>query len=333
MRKCKKKTIQSLRSFLFILIVTQFAIGVVAQTKPSSGPDGKNNNFRKPQSKKEAEYWLRNMIVYHGFSDTEVAQATGWNQAEIDSYKSEFDISPKSKPGFPSDVLLILPYPGGRHPRIGFLEGAIEPQRETKFSAFLPWDRSSFVVLDIPEAIWSNLGLTYLAHTHIPTIFEDQGKKLKPLEWDRGELNQLSLTRTLPNKIVFTSKVVARKDHVQMSMSLTNGTKKKLSDLRVQNCVMLKSAKGYQTQSNENKRYIGPYVVCHDKTKSKWIITCWKPNHRPWANAPCPCLHSDPKFPDCNPGQTKKVFGWLSFYQGKNIDKEVDRIESLKWWK
>ena len=68
----------------------------------------------------------------------------------------------------------MLPYPGGRHPRIGFLEGAIDPQRETKLSVFTPWHDSSYVVADVPEAIWSNLGLTYLAHTHIPTIWTAQ---------------------------------------------------------------------------------------------------------------------------------------------------------------
>ena len=59
----------------------------------------------------------------------------------------------------------------GRHPRIGFLDGAIRPQRETKISVFTPWDPHSYVVVDVPEAIWSNLGLTYLAHTHIDTVW------------------------------------------------------------------------------------------------------------------------------------------------------------------
>ncbi len=44
---------------------------------------------------------------------------------------------PRRKAGEP---LLVRPYPGGRHPRIGFLEGAVEPQRETKVSVCSPWD-------------------------------------------------------------------------------------------------------------------------------------------------------------------------------------------------
>ena len=55
---------------------------------------------------------------------------------------------------------------------IGFLDGAVMPQRETKVSVFTPWDDAGYVVADVPEAILSNLGLTYLAHTHIPTLWE-----------------------------------------------------------------------------------------------------------------------------------------------------------------
>lgn len=32
--------------------------------------------------------------------------------------------------------LRLLPYPGGRHPRIGFLDGAIDPQRDTSPCGF-----------------------------------------------------------------------------------------------------------------------------------------------------------------------------------------------------
>ena len=316
-----------------ILVFSLTSHSLIGQDQQTKTIDADSNNFRKPTSDGNAEYWLKSMVSYHGFSNDEITIATSWTQNEIESLKKKFKIRSSSKPNFPKDKLLVLPYPGGRHPRIGFLEGALRPQRETKFSAFLPWDHSSFVVVDVPEAIWSNLGLTYLAHTHIPTVFDKRGDVLPKLEWDRRKAGELYLTRTLPNKIEFTSKVVSKKDHIAMSMTLKNGTDQKLSDLRVQNCVMLKSAKGYEAQSNENKRFIGPYVLCHDATKSKWIITCWKPNYRPWANGPCPCLHSDPKFPDCGPGETQTIRGWLSFYEGKHVDAEIERIEAQKWWK
>lgn len=294
--------------------------GVLANARP----------FRDDQ---DAEYWMRNMVGYHHFSIEEIESATGLPRTRITDLRNKLKESGKLEPHFPDKNLTMLPYPGGRHPRIGFLDGAIRPQRETKVSVFLPWDHTSYVVLDVPEAIWSNLGLTYLAHTHVPTVFDKQKLKLEKLEWDRSRADRLTLNRRLPNGIVFESTVRNCGDHLRMKMRLTNGTANKLSDLRVQNCVMLKGAKGFNQQSNENKQFIGPYVVCHDRTKQRWIITAWKPNFRPWANPPCPCLHSDPKFPDCDPGKSVTVFGWLSFYTGKNIQSEIDRIEKLGWWR
>jgi hypothetical protein len=44
-----------------------------------------------------------------------------------------------------------------------------------------------------------------------------------------------------------------------------------------------------------------------------------------------PCLHSDPKFPDCAPGETKRVRGWLSFYEGSNLEGELKRIDTTGW--
>ena len=294
--------------------------------------DASSNNERLPATENESKYWLENMLLYHRFSSAEITIATGWTDKQIEGLKKKFQLDSK-KAKFSSERIHIMPFPGGRHPRIGFLDGAIRPQRETKVSVFLPWDKKSFVVVDVPEAIWSDLGLTYLAHTHIPTIFDKEGQQLEKLEWDRSKTGELFLKRTLPNKIEFTSRVVSKSDHVLMWMTLKNGTDKLLSDLRVQNCVMLKSASGFAKQTNDNKRFIGPYVVCHNDSKDKWIITAWKPNHRPWANAPCPCLHSDPKFPDCKPNETKSLKGWLSFYEGKQIDEEITRIEKLAWWK
>ena len=61
---------------------------------------------------------------------------------------------------------------------------------------------------------------------------------------------------------------------------------------------MLKAAKGFEQQTNDNKIFSNPYVACKSSDGNRWIIAAWVPCHHPWANAPVPCLHSDPKFPD-----------------------------------
>lgn len=283
---------------------------------------------RPAASEAELQYWLENMVRYHGFSVEETAAATGLSPEAVGEKLKAFGIKPESQKG--RESLLVLPWPGGRHPRIGFLEGAILPQRETKVSVFTPWEDHDFVVVDVPEAIWSNLGLTYLAHTHIPTVFNKQGVTLKKLEWNRHDDGTLDIERVLPNGIRFGAVVRPKKDHVRMELWLKNGTPELLTDLRVQNCVMLKSASGFNEQTNDNKQSEGPYAIARSVDGNRWIITAWEPLHRTWYNARCPCLHSDPKFPDCKPGETVHLKGWLSFYEGNNIDSELRRITGVR---
>src|SRR2546421_7976864 len=116
--------------------------------------------------------------------------------------------------------LLILPCPGGRHPRIGFLDGAIRPQRETKVSVFAPWKDGGYAVVDVPEAIWwdndRKRELLYLAHVHVPTTWDRLGKRLGPLEWQRKDNGVLVSERRLPNGVRFGATVTPLKDGVKM---------------------------------------------------------------------------------------------------------------------
>ena len=315
-------------------IIRTCLASVLLLTSWTASAQPAKSNARLPRGEAELKYWLENMAWHHGFSVAETGDATGLEPEVISRALAKYKITQANRPARASDApLLVLPYPGGRHPRIGFLDGAIDPQRETKISVFTPWDRSSYVVVDVPEAIWSNLGLTYLAHTHIPTIFDKQGIKLPPLEWNRRTNGTLDLHRRLPNGISYSAKIVPGTDAVRMELWLTNGTMATLSDLRVQNCVMLKNAIGFNALTNANKVFSKPYVACKSDDGQRWIITAWEPCHRPWANAPVPCLHSDPKFPDCAPGESKRLRGWLSFYQGTNLHAEIDRIERTGWSK
>ncbi len=313
-----------LHSILFGIVV----VGSAAHTAIAIDPA----TARRPKNDDDLRYWLQNMVWYHRFTAEEIKAATGLTENEIAAALKRFGITPDNKPKRSSGApLLVLPYPGGRHPRIGFLDGAVNPQRETKVSVFTPWDAENYVVVDVPEAIWSNLGLTYLAHTHVETVWTRQKIELEPLEWNRRSDGAFDIERKLPNGIVFGVKVVSTTNVVRMELWLTNGTKETLRDLRVQNCVMLKGAKGFEQQTNDNKVFSSPCVACRSSDGKRWIITAWEPCHRPWANPPVPCLHSDPKFPDCSPGETKRLRGRLSFYEGVDIEAEFRRIDQTGW--
>lgn len=291
-------------------------------------------DFRLPADDSQLREWLENMLVYHRFTHDEVRAATGLILAEIREATERLGlVDQRPKPRGVNDPLRVLPYPGGRHPRIGFLDGAVMPQRETKVSVFTPWDEASYVVVDVPEAIFSNLGLTYLAHAHIPTIWDEQGISLPRLEWSRHPDGSLTLERELPNGIVFGSRVVPTATAVRMELWLRNGTPDKLTGLRVQNCVMLAAARGFAEQTNDNKIFHDSYAATRDAAGRRWIITAWDPLQHCWGNEQCPCMHSDPQFADCPPGETVRLHGWLSFYEGEDVRAEFTRIEQLGWRK
>src|SRR5262245_6639591 len=160
--------------------MTAALLALALAAAPPRGP----GEARRPADEAELRFWLTNMVAHHRFRAGEVVAATGLSRAEVTAALRRWDIRPGVRPPRrPGDPLVVLPYPGGRHPRIGFLAGAVRPQRETKVSVFTPWDPDSYVVIDVPEAVWSNLGLTYLAHTHVPTIWTRKGITLPRLEW------------------------------------------------------------------------------------------------------------------------------------------------------
>jgi hypothetical protein len=290
-------------------------------------------NHRRPASDADLAYWLDNMIRHHRFTRAEVSEATGMTPAEVEEAAHRLRITDEPiAPRAAKDPLRVLPYPGGRHPRLGFFEGAIAPQRETKISVFTPWDDTGYVVADIPEAIWSNLGLTYLAHTHIETLWTRQGVVLPPLEWNRRADGSLDFERVLPNGIAFGTKVVPTSEAVLMETWLRNGSPQALSQIRLQNCLMLGRAPEFAGQTETNKVFREPYAACRSSSGTLWVITAWMPLDGTWQNPPLPCIHSNGRLADCPPGGTVRGRGWLSFHAGDDLQAELDRIDRLVWW-
>lgn len=266
----------------------------------------------------ESRYWL-DVCAAHGYTQVETAMATGREAPEI--ARLQPTLRPPAKP---ADRLLLLPYPGGRHPRIGFLEGAIDPHRDTKCSVFLPW--GGYAVIDVPEAVWVAKDLVYLAHTHIPTYWDKKNVKLERIDWTREAGGRLTSRRTLPDGLEFSVRVDPARDGAVMELRLKNGTDRKLTGLRAQVCVMLKGAPGFNAQTRDNKVKLDASGVCAVKSDDgkRWIATVFdKP--RLWENPPCPCIHSDPNFVDLEPGQETVSRGRLFVYEGEDFAAEVER--------
>jgi hypothetical protein len=198
---------------------------------------------------------------------------------------------------------------------------------------FAPWKDGGYAVADVPEAIWFEPAgkpeLLYLAHTHVPTVWDRQGWTLDRLEWTRDRNESLQIERRLPNRVAFGARVVPERAGARMELWVSNGSEEKLTGLQVQMCVMLKGLAGFDARTNENKVFAKPFAACRDRTGKRWVITGWEPCVRAWGNPPCPCLHSDPQVPDCPPGETKRVRGWLSFFEGDDIDAELRRLRGI----
>jgi hypothetical protein len=282
----------------------------------------------RPAKGAELQRWLDNMAA-HQFSAYEVRAATGLsldNARGLLASRRARASAAAAEHGKPSGgQVRLLPYPGGRHPRKGFLEGAVRPQRETKVSLFPPWEEGGYVVVDVPEAIFSNLGLTYLAHTHIPTIWDERGVELERREW-RGDADRLELHRPLPEGIAYDAEVRRESDGARMRLRLTNDGARPLSGLRVQMCTMLSAAVGFSDQDPLENRTEGPLIAVRGEHPRRWIITGWVPNHRVWTNPPVPCVHSDPIFPDCPPGESVEVRGGVWFYEGDAVEQRLQEL-------
>src|SRR5579872_2356297 len=279
----------------------------------------------------ELAYWLENMVRHHRFTWSEAAQVTGLSAEALQGRAKEMrlDLSQPAPGPDKEKAIRVLPYPGGRHPRKGFREGAVVPQRGTKFSVFLPWDATSYVVVDLPEAIFSNLGLAYLAHTHIPTIWDERNMWLENIDWQRRTDGSLTREQRLPNKIAFGASVRPSAEVVEMELWLRNDSANLLTGLRTQSCVMLAGAQDFDRQNNDRKLFRSPVAAARSATGDRWILTAWERCGRAWGNAPVPCLHADPVLADCPPGEEVRVRGRLWFYEGGDVDAEVERALKL----
>ncbi|HKA07745.1 MAG TPA: polysaccharide deacetylase family protein [Gemmataceae bacterium] len=324
--KCTVIALRDLAKYVDPEVTPSDPWGVIEDRKKllEKGRDG--SNARPAKSDVELKAWLENMTA-HGFAPSETGAALGLTADEATAAIKRLDVQPARAT---DGTLLVLPYPGGRHTRTGFRDGAIRPQRETKVSVFAPWADGGYAVADVPEAIWFEPGgkreLLYLAHTHVPTVWDKQDTQLEPLEWIGEKDGSLNVERTLPNKVSFGTKVTPAMDAVRTEFWIRNGSTEKLTGLNVQMCVMLKELTGFAERTNENKVFAKPFAACKDKTGKRWVITGWEECARSWGNPPCPCLHADPKVADCLPGETRKVRGWLSFYEGPDIDAELKRL-------
>jgi peptidoglycan/xylan/chitin deacetylase (PgdA/CDA1 family) len=318
--------------------------------QPERAPDRLALPVEVEATRRDLKFWLENMLVHHRYTWDEAAKVCGWSAVEVQTKAAEFGINPNAVPEKTAGgKVCVLPYPGGREVRLGFTDGNIDFQRGMKASVFLPWDASSYVVVDVPEAIFFQRGLLYLAHTHIPTIWDERNIHLDNIDWtrspseipgqfdlgretdviSRGEPDgSLQFERVLPNKVSFGASIQPKVGSVDMELWLRNGSDETLTGLRTQICGHLKGAPKFNQQTTTNKIFRAPSVAVHSDGGNRWIIAIWERCGRAWGQPLVPCIHADPVLPDCAPGETVRVRGRIWFYEGKDVEAELATAQS-----
>ncbi len=263
-------------------------------------------------------FWLANMLQDHQYSEAETSIVSGINQLNWPAGDLEYRLVRER------NSIKVLPFPGGRHPRIGFLDGALDPLRGTKLSIFLPWDTTQYILVDLPEAIFSQKGLEFLAHTHVPTIYDFQHQTVENRDWQwesDGWINEWEM----PNKLKFGAKATPTRDAVDLELWLENGTTDDLDSLRTQVCIMFSGAKDFNDLTNTNKTYGEDVIATRSKDEKYWVLTWWENPNRVWGNEDVPCMHVDPRFAACKVGERVTLKGRIWFSQEESVRQEMQR--------
>jgi hypothetical protein len=276
-------------------------------------------------TRENLDYWLANMYQDHKYSTKDMMGVTGLKDQVLNQHLSQLDTFKENSEA--NKMIKVRPYPGFRHPRINFKEGMLSPMRGTKASIFLPWAPEEYVVLDLPEALFTQFGLTFLGHKHIPTVFDYQKTVIENSEWTLSENGSLSNTWELPINVIIGAEIYPREKSVDMKLWMQNNSDTTFTDLQSQVCVMFKEATQFNELTNENKIFDSPVAAVKSGDSGQWIITAWNNGNHAWGNANCPCMHSDPKFPDSKPGETVSVSGKIWFYEGESIENEIESIK------
>ena len=146
------------------------------------------------------------MLVHHRYTSTEAGSALGLTADGIDAAAKRLEIAIN----LPNAARpRVVPYPGGRHPRTGFLTARSGPERETKVSLFAPWADGGYAVADIPEAVWHDtLRRSQAALPGSHPCSHDLGRErpdFAPARMGHKTGRLAGAIAELPNKVTLTS--------------------------------------------------------------------------------------------------------------------------------
>lgn len=213
----------------------------------------------------------------------------------------------------------------------------------------LPWPDAGFVMLDFPEAVFSDQGLLFLSH--VSRIAHQKWLDLPKAEWQPIP-GGIRFERRLPNNFVYGGRLIAADDtRVDMTLWARNEDDIPIGCLKTQVCVYLPKAPPFAARTMDNKfvhvagRGWTPYpealaggvktghwrlgwrsglpscdeplIATVSADGRRLIATEWgEATYALVGNPDHPCMHADPDWPDLAPGESAEITGRLYFFDG-----------------
>ena len=213
----------------------------------------------------------------------------------------------------------------------------------------LPWPGAGTVMLDFPEAVFSDQGLLFLSHRS--ACFHPKWPDLPKADW-QSVPGGIAFERRLPNGFVYGGRLVAATDdRVDMALWARNEDDISIGQLKTQVCVYLPKAPDFAERTMDNKwvHVTGRGWMRYDEAEAAGVKTGqWRLGWRsglPSCDAPLiattsadgtrlvatewgdatyaltgnpahPCMHADPDWPDLAPGASAEITGRLHFFDG-----------------
>ena len=222
----------------------------------------------------------------------------------------------------------------------------------------LPWPGAGCVMLDFPEAVFSDQGLMFLSHES--RCFKQLWPNLPKAEWTavRGGI---AFERRLPNNFVYGGSLAAASDQrVDLRLWARNEDEIPIGELKLQVCAYLPQAPDFAARTMANKwvhvagrgwmRYpealasgvkrgrwrLGwraglpscdaPLIATESADGRRFLITEWgDATYSLTGNPDHPCMHADPVWPDLAPGRSAEITGRLECHEGTLEEYEAGR--------
>lgn len=220
----------------------------------------------------------------------------------------------------------------------------------------LPWADSGLVMLDFPEAVFSDQGLLFLSH--VSQCFHQLWPDLPKVEWQTID-GGIRFERRLPNRFVYGGSLVAADDRrVDLRLWARNEDDIPIGELKTQVCCYLPRAKGFDERTMDNKwvhvagrgwmRYpeaaasgvktgrwrLGwrsglpscdaPVIATQSADGKRLMVIDWGEATRSLVGNPAhPCMHADPVWPDLAAGESAEISGRLVFLDGSLDELDI----------